>query len=102
MSFGINKATYSCLFASWIAFCQNAIFIPIMGVNSQRMLLPFKKYFPCTRIFIDCYEIECQKSSGLINSIVSSRYKSRNTWKVLVGYTLSSLVSFVSEAWGDG
>ena len=29
-----------------------------------------------------------------------SQYKSRNTWKILVGCTPSRLVSFVSEAWG--
>ena len=38
---------------------------------------------------------------GLINSSVTySQYKSRNTWKILVGCTPSGLVSFVSEAWG--
>ena len=29
-----------------------------------------------------------------------SQYKSRNTWKILVGCTPTGLVSFVSEAWG--
>ena len=61
----------------------------------------FKKHFPNTRIIIDCYEIECQRPSGLMNfSMTYSQYKSRNTWKLLVGYTPSGLVSFVSEAWG--
>ena len=34
------------------------------------------------------------------SSITFSQYKSRNTWKFLVGCTPSGLVSFVSEAWG--
>ena len=59
----------------------------------------FKKYFPNTsRIIINCYEIECQHPSGLVNSSITySHYKSR---KVLIGCTPSGLVSFVSNAWG--
>ena len=34
------------------------------------------------------------------SSITFSQYKSRNTWKLLVGCMPSGLVSFVSEAWG--
>jgi len=61
----------------------------------------FKKHFPNTRVIIDCYEIECQRPSGLLNSSVTySNYKSRNTWKLLIGCTPSGLVSFLSEAWG--
>lgn len=61
----------------------------------------FKKHFPNIRIIIDCYEIECQRPSGLvISSVTYSQYKSRNAWKILVGCTPSGLVSFVSEAWG--
>ena len=57
--------------------------------------------FPYIRIIIDCYEIECQRPSGLMNaSVTYSQYKSRNTWKVLVCCTPSGLVSFVSDAWG--
>jgi len=53
--------------------------------------------FRNTPIIIDCYEVECQRSSGLVNpSVTYSQYKSRNTWKILVGCTLAGLV----EAWG--
>ena len=34
------------------------------------------------------------------SSITYSQYKSRNTWKTLIGCTPSGLVSFVSDAWG--
>ena len=36
----------------------------------------------------------------LNSSTTYSQYKSRNTWKFLVGCTPSGLVSFLSEAWG--
>lgn len=53
------------------------------------------------RCIIECYEIECQRPSGLMNqSVTYSQYKSRNTWKILVGCNPSGLVSFVSDAWG--
>ena len=52
-------------------------------------------------MIIDCYEIECQRPSGLMNSSVTySQYKSRNTWKILVRCTPAGLVCFVSEAQG--
>ena len=42
-----------------------------------------------------------QRPTSLQNqSITYSSFKSRNTFKVLVGCTPSGLVSFVSEAWG--
>ena len=36
----------------------------------------------------------------LNSSKTYSQYKSRNTWKILVGCTPTGLISFVSEAWG--
>ena len=61
----------------------------------------FKKNFPNTRIINDCYEIECQRPSGLMNSSITySQYKSQNTWKTLIGCAPSGLVSFVSDACG--
>ena len=52
-------------------------------------------------MIIDCYEIQSQRPSGLMNqSITYSDYKSRNTFKVLIGCTPTGLVSFVSEVSG--
>ena len=103
--FGISEATYSRLFATWIAFLSKELKLlfpfPSREQVSQWMPPSFKKYFPSPRIIIDCYKIECQRPLGLMNSSITfSQYKSRNTWKVLVGCTPSRLVSFVSEAWG--
>ena len=54
-----------------------------------------------TRLLVDCYKVECQHPSALINSFVTySQYKSHNTCKILVGCTPAGLVSFIFEAWG--
>ena len=76
------------------------ISIPIKAASIAVVASCFSK-FSNTRIIIDCYEIECQRPSGLMNSSITySQYKSHNTWKVLIGCTPAGLVSFVSEAWG--
>ena len=57
--------------------------------------------FRNTHIIIDCYGVECQRPSALMNlSVTYSQFKSHNTWKVLVGCIPAGLVSFISEAWG--
>ena len=103
--FQISEATYSRLFTTWLTFLSKELRLLFPFPSKQQVLqwMPpsFKKYFPNTRIIIDCYEIECQRPSGLLNSSITySQYKSRNTWKILVGCTPSGLVSFISEAWG--
>lgn len=81
-------------------FIKRIFPFPSQQQIAQWMPRRFKKHFPNTRIIIDCYEIECQHPSGLVNSSITySHYKSRNTWKVLVGCTPSGLVSYVSDAW---
>jgi len=103
--FKIPEATFSRMFTTWICLLSKElrqIFpFPSREQVSQWMPRRFKKHFPNTRVIIDCYEIECQRPSALLNSSVTySHYKSRNTWKLLIGITPSGLVSFVSEAWG--
>ena len=103
--FKISEGLYSRLFSTWVCFLSKELrlLFPFPSREQINSWMPrsFKKYFPNTRIIIDCYEIECQRPSGLMNSSVTySQYKSRNTWKVLVGCTPSGLVSFMSEAWG--
>ena len=102
--FKISEATYSRMFTTWIIFLSKELRLLFPFPTRQQVLqwLPscFSK-FSNTRIIIDCYEIECQRPSGLMNSSITySQYKSRNTWKVLIGCTPAGLVSFVSEAWG--
>ena len=103
--FKISESMYCRLFTTWICFLSKELRLLFPFPTRQQvdnwMPRSFKKHFPNTRIIIDCYEIECQRPSGLVNSSVTySQYKSRNTWKILVGCTPSGLVSFVLEAWG--
>ena len=105
VQFQISEATYSRLFTIWLTFLSKELRLLFPFPSKQQVLqwMPplFKKYFPNTCIIIDCYEIEGQRPSGLMNSSITySQYKSRNTWKILVGCTPSGLVSFISEAWG--
>ena len=103
--FGVAESTYSRLFSTWICFLSKELRLlfpfPSRQQVDQWMPKRFKSKFPNTRIIIDCYEVECQRPSSLLNSSTTySQYKSRNTWKFLVGCTPSGLVSFISEAWG--
>ena len=103
--FNFSEATYSRLFTTWITFLSKELRLlfpfPTKKQVSEWMPSVFKQHFPSTRIIIDCYEVECQRPSSLMNSSITySQNKSRTTWKALVGYTPSGLISFVSEAWG--
>lgn len=103
--FGIAESTYCRLFSTWICFLSKELKLlfpfPSRQQIDQWMPERFRSKFPNTRIIIDCYEVECQRPSSLLNSSTTySQYKSRNTWKFLVGCTPSGLVSFLSEAWG--
>ena len=102
--FKISETTYSRMFATWILFLSKELRTLFPFPSRQKVVQWMPKCFSNfsnTRIIIDCYEIECQRPSGLMNSSVTySQYKSRNTWKILVGCTPAGLVSFVSEAWG--
>ena len=57
--FSISEATYSRLFATWIAFLSKELKMlfpfPSREQISQWMPPSFKKYFPNTRIIIDCF-----------------------------------------------
>ena len=82
--FNISKATYSRLFTTWITFLSKELRLLFPFPTKKQVVkwMPsiFKQNFPNTRIIIDCYEVECQCPSGLMNSsITCSQYKSRNT-----------------------
>ena len=102
---GISEATYSRLFATWIPFLARELKLlfpfPSRTLIDSWMPRVFRMCYPNTRMIIDCYEIQSQRPSGLMNqSITYSDYKSRNTFKVLIGCTPTGLVSFVSEVSG--
>ena len=102
---GISEATYSHLFATWIPFLARELKLlfpfPSRTLFDSQMPHVFRMRYPNTWIIIGCYEIQCQRPSGLANqSITYSDYKSRNTFKVLIGCTPTGLVSFVLEVFG--
>ena len=104
--FKIPEPTYSRMFTTWICFLSKELHLifPFPSCEQTAQWIPrrFNKQYPNTRIIINCYEIECQHPSGLVNSSITySHYKSRNTWKVLVRCTPSGLVSFATDTW-DG
>ena len=102
--FKISETTYNRMFTTWILFLSKELRILFPFPSRKQTVRWMPKCFNNfrnTRIIIDCYEVECQRPSGLMNSFVTySQYKSCNTWKILVGCTPAGLVSFVSEAWG--
>ena len=102
---GISEAAYSRLFATWITFlaAELKLLFPFPSRQQIDDWMPrcFQRRYPNTRIIIDCYEVQCQRLSGLLNQSRTFRdYKSRNTFKVLIGCTPSGYVSFVSDVFG--
>ena len=101
----MSAATYSRLFSTWIVFLEKelSLLFPWPSQAQVHHWMPecFRQRYPNTRSIIDCMELQIQRPSSLLNqSKTYSNYKSRNTFKVLVGITPSGLVNFVSEAWG--
>jgi len=88
------------MFTTWILFLSKELRALFLFHSRQQVVQWMPKCFNDfrnTRIIIDCYEVECQRPSALINSSVTyTQYKSHNTWKILVGCTPAGLV----EAWG--
>ena len=102
---GVSESTFSHLFSTWIPFLSKELKLlfpfPSRELVNSWMPRSFRSRYPNTRIIINCFEIQCQRPSGLMNqSVTFSDYKSRNTFKVLIGCTPSGVVSFVSEAYG--
>lgn len=89
---GVPPATYSRMFAMWIRFLASLLksLFPLPSCARSDRFMPqaFKSRFPNTRIIIDCFEMTSERASSFINqAATSSNYKSRNTFKVLVGVT---------------
>ena len=102
---GVSESMLSRLFSTWIPFLSKELKL-LFPFSSRELInswMPrtFRSRYPNTRIIIYCFEIQCQRPSGLMNqSVTFSDYKSRNTFRVLIGCTPSGVVSFVSEVYG--
>ena len=84
IQFKISESMYCRLFTTWICFLSKELRLLFPFPTHQQvdnwMPRSFNKHFSSTQIIIDCYEIERQQPSGLVNSFVTySQYKKAGT-----------------------
>lgn len=104
--FKISASRISRIFNSWLRIMETAlrslVICPSLTEQHNSCIIPkcFKN-FKDTRIILDCTEIFIETPSSLENkSLCYSHYKSHNTFKALVGITMTGAVSFVSRLYG--
>ena len=100
--FNIPVSTVSRYIITWsnlLYFTLGAI--PIWPTRTQvdaSMPKSFKELYPTTRCIIDCTELFCQRPSSLATqSSLYSHYKSRVTYKGLVGISPAGAITFISQ-----
>ena len=79
---------------------QQILKLSHLGKKTVARTMPdsFKKFYPATRIIIDCTEFLIEKPSSIRSqSATYSHYKHHNTAKGLIGTTPAGAVSFVSD-----
>ena len=100
--FNVSVSTVSRIVITWanflyVIFGKQRIW-PSRTKVQKRMSADFRKYFPNTRVIIDCTEIYAQNPASLVlKSKLYSNYKSRSTFKSLIGITPWGSVCFVSD-----
>ena len=78
---------------------QSLVFLPEVEVLKLHVPKCFKKISD-TRVLLDCTEIFIQSSSSLENmSLTFSNCKSHDTFKALVGVSMTGVVVFISQLW---
>ena len=102
---GIPEGTFSKLFSTWIIFLSRELTLlfpwPSRKQIDSWMPRSFCQKYPSTIIILDCMEVQVQRPSRLLGqSQTFSHYKSRNTFKLLVGISPSGLITFLSPLWG--
>ena len=102
--FKIAETTCSTLVNKWIehlhTHLSSLIYWPTRAQINNTMPPDFKGKFQRTRVVIDCTELSADTPKSLAEqSLMYSNYKSRMTWKGLVGITPNGVVSFVSDLW---
>ncbi|XP_063404470.1 uncharacterized protein LOC134687938 [Mytilus trossulus] len=80
---------------------KSIVFLPPLQTLQQKVPDCFKN-FSDTRIVLDCTEISIETPSALQKkSLTYSSYKSHNTFKSLVGVSMTGAVVFLTNLW-DG
>lgn len=79
--------------------CNLLFFLQELGVLKLHVPKCFTN-FSDTRVVLDCTEIFIQSPSSLENkSLNFSNFKSHNTFKALVGVSMTGVVVFISNLW---
>ena len=102
--FKISASRISRIFTSWINIMEQAlksiVFLPPLCTLQSKIPKCFKN-FKDTRIILDCTKLFIQTPSSLENkSQTYSHYKSHNTFKSLIGISMTGSVVFVSKLYG--
>ena len=101
--FYVSSSTVSRIVTTWIniMFHELAYLIKWPTMEQVRKNRPKAfKYFPRTRVIIDCTEFFIQRPSLPSSQRKTwSSYKSHNTFKALVGITPRGTISFLSSLW---
>ena len=100
--FGVHPSTVSRIIITWlnlmyVKFQQLPAWLSRRKIN--RLMPPcFKKWYPTTRVIIDCTEFFINTPSSLARqSATWSSYKEHNTVKCLIGIAPHGHVTFVSS-----
>lgn len=103
--FKLSSSSVSRIFFRWIIFMRQClssiVFLPELKILQQRISSCFLN-FSDTHIVLDCIEMIVQTPSSLENmSQTFSNYKSHNTFKSLIGISMTGAVCLASKRWGS-
>ncbi|CAG2257704.1 unnamed protein product [Mytilus edulis] len=102
--FGVSQSTISRVFTTWISLMAQCLGPLIKWPSKEKikkhMPLSFRRKYPNTRVIIDATEFYVQRPRNpTAQSKTWSNYKSKNTFKTLVGITPNGAFSFISDLW---
>ncbi|CAG2187138.1 unnamed protein product [Mytilus edulis] len=98
------ESTISRVFTTWISLMAQCLGPLIKWPSKEKikkhMPLSFRRKYPNTRVIIDATEFYVQRPRNpTAQSKTWSNYKSKNTFKTLVGITPNGAFSFISDLW---
>ena len=104
LMFNVSQSSVSKIFTSWMSLMSQVLGPllkwPSMEKVKKHMPLAFRLKYPNTRVIIDATEFFVQRPRNpTAQSKTWSNYKSKNTFKLLVGITPNGAFSFISELW---
>ena len=102
--FGVSQSSVSSIFTTWICFLDQQLRPLLKWPSRQKinkhMPLSFRVRYPQTRVIIDATEFFVQRPRNpSAQSRTWSNYKSKNTFKALVGISPNGAFTFISELW---